>query len=323
MATLDPDRADAPRLQAAQDPPLSSNGSLTASNPRVRPDSRRGRQFVEIALLLIVGVLFARLFLLLVAPVPVADTPPPVVPETASAASTAVIARSPFGRVEEIVAAPADEPLVLAVEETTLDLSLHGVIADGDTSTATIRTPDGKQRVFGIGDEIVNGVTLEAVYANQVTLLRGGVREALKLPKDAPDPVTAPARRAAPRQNAPIAQPSAEIDETSPATATGQTSLLDVVRASPSRNSLGALSVTLSAAPGADAAFAALGLQDGDRLLAVENQSVTEGFQQMSAVLKSLEGKSSTTITIERDGKPMDLEIALTPGSALSDESDE
>ncbi|MEL7486876.1 MAG: type II secretion system protein N, partial [Pseudomonadota bacterium] len=202
-----------------------------------------------------------------------------------------------------------EEAPTLDVQETTLNLKLHGVWSDGDRSTAMIKIPNGKQKVFGIGDEIVNGVTLDAVYANQVTILRGGVRESLKLPKDIPEAV--PQRRSAARAATP---PTARE-------ASGARSLLDVIRAQPRRDERGAFGVVLTAASGQDNAFEALGLRSGDLLVEVEDEPVTGDLQQFNDILKSLLGARSASIVVERDEVELPLTIALSDGDGFTDDS--
>ncbi len=66
---------------------------------------------------------------------------------------------------------------------TALPFSLHGVRADSATGrgSAIIAAGDGQQSVYGVGDDVGQGVTLAVIAADHVVLDRGGVREALWL----------------------------------------------------------------------------------------------------------------------------------------------
>ena len=60
--------------------------------------------------------------------------------------------------------------------------------------SAIIALPDGTQSSYGVGEEIMPGVTLTAVAADGVTISRNGVMEQLFLDQSQPAP-GAPARR--------------------------------------------------------------------------------------------------------------------------------
>ncbi|QAY78542.1 type II secretion system protein N [Sphingosinicella sp. BN140058] len=99
---------------------------------------------------------------------------------------------------------------------TSLNLSLHGVRQDQGSSrgSAIIATPDGVQHSFGVGEEVVHGVTLAAVGFDNITLLRNGVREQLFMDQSGPAKVvgappapatgTAPLPPAAPASAPPV-----------------------------------------------------------------------------------------------------------------------
>lgn len=71
--------------------------------------------------------------------------------------------------------------------ETALDLSLFGVRRgpDPQSGSAIIRTGNIEQRSFAVGATIVDGVTLEAVYPDRVTIRRRGIAESLYLREEA------------------------------------------------------------------------------------------------------------------------------------------
>ncbi len=71
---------------------------------------------------------------------------------------------------------------------TTLDLKLFGIRSDqaSGRGAAIIATPDGRQQSYAVGDEILPGVTLDAVAFDNVTILRGGAREQIFLDQSQP-----------------------------------------------------------------------------------------------------------------------------------------
>lgn len=72
-----------------------------------------------------------------------------------------------------------------ASKATTLDLTLHGTVADGDGGGyALIADDQGVERSYRVGDRIQQGVSLRAVYADHVVLSHNGVNERLQLPRD-------------------------------------------------------------------------------------------------------------------------------------------
>jgi general secretion pathway protein C len=91
-------------------------------------------------------------------------------------------------------ALPAADPRgVAAAPDTGLDLVLRGLFAGDDPKDGRAILVDGSgvERSVRPGDEVASGVTLDGVYPDRVTLSRGGVIEALRLPR--PDGGVAPA----------------------------------------------------------------------------------------------------------------------------------
>lgn len=72
-------------------------------------------------------------------------------------------------------------PIVADAPETTLDLNLEGLFmsVNGPLGSASIRLPNNQVKVFRPGDEVLDGVYLEAVQSDRVVLNRNGAREML------------------------------------------------------------------------------------------------------------------------------------------------
>lgn len=83
---------------------------------------------------------------------------------------------------ETVEAAALDAP------ETSLNLLLEGVRAEPDgQGAAFIRLPDNRQIVLGVGEDVLDGVLLEYVFEDRVTLrTRGKLETLFRRPADQP-----------------------------------------------------------------------------------------------------------------------------------------
>lgn len=74
---------------------------------------------------------------------------------------------------------------VIDAPETRLRLNLKGVFASTDATEALaiISSSKGKDKTYHIGDKVIGGALLHAVYADRIILKRNGKLETLRLPK--------------------------------------------------------------------------------------------------------------------------------------------
>ncbi|MCJ9430044.1 type II secretion system protein N [Kordiimonas marina] len=87
--------------------------------------------------------------------------------------------------------ASADPGTQLAVTETSLDVSLHGLrVASDGSSSAIIKTPDGQETPYRVGDELTPGVRVIGIYNNYILISRGGKQERLFLDCQKAEPST-------------------------------------------------------------------------------------------------------------------------------------
>jgi general secretion pathway protein C len=73
------------------------------------------------------------------------------------------------------------------VATTNLPLKLIGILASSDNerySRALIEVQPGDERPFGVGAQVIQGTTLQAILPDRVVLARAGKLEALRLEKD-------------------------------------------------------------------------------------------------------------------------------------------
>src|SRR5829696_3473992 len=137
---------------------------------------------LELLLLALIAVQAARLVWTLVTPVgPVGDWRAAVL---AAPAGDSLSTFDPFFRLS-----PAGGPAVV----TSLNLKLYGVREDRATGrgSAIIALPDGNQRSFGVGEEIMPGVRLASVGFDNVTIDRNGVAEQIFLDQSEAAPAAA------------------------------------------------------------------------------------------------------------------------------------
>ena len=220
---------------------------------------------------------------------------------TGLSADVSVFSRfDPFGGAGD--AEPAEASYAGAAE-TTLDLRLVGLTLGGGVKTATIEVPDGTQRSFAVGPQVVGGVTLRDVLPNQAILDRNGLAETLTLRNRdgrASNPGRAPQDLPASRR----APPPARVQTLTPGQA------LDTLSRSfdfaPAEDGGYALS------PGADPAlFDAAGFADGDVVVAVDGQAAPQDPERLVELMADLPPGRPFTVTVERDGIPLDVPVDL------------
>ncbi len=88
-----------------------------------------------------------------------------------------------FGRAGQVV---VQRPRTVDAPETTLNLVLVGLYfaTDVKQALAIIAPKGGDQDVFGVGDALPGGATVEEIHVDKVLLRRNGRLEVLKLVKD-------------------------------------------------------------------------------------------------------------------------------------------
>lgn len=145
---------------------------------------------------LVLAIVLARLladFLWLWVPVPAgaAWRPAPVdAPAAAPARSGPDAERVASAHLFGAWRAPADPVLseMAQAPDTRLSLSLLGILAaDRDReSRALIGAQGGEEKPYAVGDDVVRGVTLQAIFPDRVILSRNGQLETLRLDKASP-----------------------------------------------------------------------------------------------------------------------------------------
>lgn len=259
---------------------------------------------LELLLAAAIGFVVLLTVFALFAPLPTPERLPEA-PSLNAVAAPVEGVNNPFRIAETANAAPPEEGPDLA--ETKLDLTLHGTWVDEGAGAAIIKTPDGEQARFSVGDEIWNGVRLDQVYRDQVVIISGGARESLRLVnRDFP---AANRDRAAPKAASP------EAGASLPGFPLG-----DAIRIVPQGGGVDGLELRLEPGPNSRR-FAAMGLRPGDLLIAVDNRPLGPEIAQEAQRLRELAGRSAISIVVERDGValPIEIDLAAEEGTEPND----
>lgn len=212
-----------------------------------------------------------------------------------------------FADRRAIDAAPVQTAQV--APETQLNLTLHGVRrgASADEGAAIIQAPGTGQRFVRTGTEIIDGVTLNEVHADYVIISRRGISESLYLREDRRDG-------------------SSSGSVVAPTEAVGNTSIRSAVRGGTARNIAeridvgglfeveprydGANIVGYRFASGNTALLQSVGLRMGDIVTGVDGEAVTD-VEALETVFEALEDNERVSISVVRNGIPINLELEL------------
>ena len=265
------------------------------SYPRAERLFRRWPRFtiysaLELLLLSLIAVQAARLAWTLVTPVgPVGEWRTPGM-LALPAGDSALADFDPFFRLS------GGGPAVV----TSLNLRLYGIREDRATGrgSAIIALPDGTQRSFAVGEEVMPGVTLAQVGFDSVTINRNGTSEQIFLDQSEAAPPAAGAQAAAP-----AATPAPGQVQAAPAPPAGA-----AIRFQP-RMTEGRID-GLVVSPGSDGgqALRAAGLVPGDVIVSVNGQRVIS-MEQARAVIRGAGG--SVNVIVNRGGRAVPMRVRL------------
>ena len=244
---------------------------------------------------------------------PIVATPPAAVMNAGggsqSADVEAVASAHLFGEAnpEDVVVVPLDAPTE-ELEETRLALTLKGTMAGTDNrlTAAIIADNRNEEKVYTIGDTIVSGATLHAVYRDQVVLNRNGTLEALKLPKELPVSSAPIRQQTTTRRTSAVAQQQG--NSVQQALTQNASKLADVIRPTP--YFVGGQQQGYRVYPGRNRQqFAALGLRPGDLIKDIDGASLTDPQQAMQ-IFQNLGTADQVSVTVERNGQSQVLVLS-------------
>jgi general secretion pathway protein C len=192
---------------------------------------------------------------------------------------------------------------------TSLNLTLHGIRQDeaSGRGSAIIATPDGLQRSFAVGEEIVPGVTLTGVAFDNVTISRGGVAEQLFMDQSSPAQVVGPS--GPPASGQPAAAASAPVPAAPPSApaAAPMSSLLEQISFTPRTNGSEVSGIIVSPQGSGDA-FRAAGFAPGDVIVRVNGRRV-DSQEEARSVAADLAGARGASVQVERNGRVVTLRL--------------
>ena len=184
---------------------------------------------------------------------------------------------------------------------TSMPLVVTGIIAarDPKNGLAIIGTTATDAKIYPVGGRLPSGAQVHAVYADRVLLERNGSIEALTLPRKFN---TGPAPRSAPGPS--------PMDRVQRAIASEPGLISDVLRPQPvfAEGKLRGYRVY----PGRNArAFAALGLRNGDLVLAVNGTSLDDPARG-NEIFNSLGSSDQARVTVMRNGQQQDITLNMS-----------
>lgn len=264
----------------------------------------------NLLLAIVVAWLLARLVWALV-PLPEAarwQPPPPEPPKPRAVEAKGndidkLIAANLFGQHQAIASGRVED-----APETRLSLNLLGILASGDKdSRALIGSSNGEEKPYAIGDEVISGTKLQAIYADRVILTRSGKYETLRLNKDAPSKESLTYQPPpATTGSAETAQALAQIREEILSDPTKASNYLRVQPANVNGQLKG-----YRIYPGREReTFQQLGLRPGDLVTAVNGIQLDDN-QKALQLLGDLSQATAVSLTIERGGQSQTLNLSL------------
>lgn len=281
-----------------------------------------GRMAAESLLIVTVGVLLGRLaWSALASPDAGGALPSSALSSATGQASGApallLTQTNPFSAVP--VRPVADNP---AASETTLDMKLSGVrsvAGNASASSAVISFPDGVQKRFVPGDEVMPGILLVNVTPEAIHLSRNGSIESLSLYPYRTAPFVQEANPARPAYNEDFGQDYGQAEARGPAFAKNPASgeVTPAALAADTRMTPEFRSGQLSGyrlEPRGAGAFEAAGLQSGDLILRINGQAI-EGLRP-DQISQSVSAGPDVALDVVRQGAIIRLRVA--PGASLS-----
>ncbi len=203
-----------------------------------------------------------------------------------------------FGKASSEPATTEPVEDVLDAPDTRLKLSLRASVASTDNKAAhaIIADDSGQEESYFIADAIPGGATLHQVHPDRVILNRGGVLEALRLPREFSN--KNPVRTPSPRRRTAATRPAPSVQEVVQQNAS---SFTEIVRPQPfmPNGQLRGYRVY----PGRNRQqFAALGLRPGDLVTEINGMALNNPAEGMQ-IFRSLGDATQVSLTVERNGQ--------------------
>lgn len=217
---------------------------------------------------------------------------------------------SPYGRADRV-------PVAVDAPDTKLSWTLKGVLSDPDParSAAILVTQGQPEKLYRVGATLPGQVRLEQVLADRVMLMRDGQLETLRLKRNELNGSGRSARNART-----AALP--EVDANQTLAPDGNLARIDreawlndpqrfaeVISANPVMVDGTLYGIEVSPARNARE-FEAAGLKAGDVITDVDGTPVSQ-IEDYRDILRDMSGASSVSVSLERDGQPMNITITM------------
>lgn len=272
-------------------------------------------RLLQIFLLIALGWVLIRAILLFTNPESTWTALPYVSPVAATGSSTAErlydFSTDPFrlppsdGTAPAVVAEGFDAP------ETTLKIVLLGRFAGG-AQIATLKTPDNREKSYSVGDEVMNGVTLQNVYSDFVVLNVNGEVQRLTFQRDSQTGLSDVETDTASQSVSVGDTPAQATDTDTISTISGQNAdlskLIQLVQINPNFDQ-GQFAGFSIKGRNDDAVLKQFGLQTGDVITAVNGDSLLEGAPDLQGLVRKFSNATQVQLDIIRDGRPVTVQI--------------
>ncbi|WP_341708231.1 type II secretion system protein GspC [Halopseudomonas sp.] len=217
---------------------------------------------------------------------------------------------SPYGRADRA-------PVAVDAPDTKLSWTLKGVLSDPDParSAAILVTQGQPEKLYRVGATLPGQVRLEQVLADRVMLMRDGQLETLRLKRNELNGSGRSARNART-----AALP--EVDANQTLAPDGNLARIDreawlndpqrfaeVISANPVMVDGALYGIEVSPARNARE-FEAAGLKAGDVITDVDGTPVSQ-IEDYRDILRDMSGATSVSVSLERDGQPMNITITM------------
>lgn len=301
------------------------NASLQLPPALLRTYERYGRHLPRVAevvlVVLVAQAAAALLWKLVPVPASAAWTPPTVVADPSQPGNRgpnveSIMSAHLFGQY----VAPKDPALSEMSEapETHLDLTLMGILAATVErgSRALIGASNGDENPFAIGDDVVRGVTLQAIFPDRVILSRNGQLETLRLDKNStgglPSGVQGyrhPSQDEGGDEEEATDDTSAMLSDIREELMSDPSRASEYIRVQPASN--GGQLRGYRIYPGRDrTVFSAIGLRPGDLVTQVNGIQLNDANTAL-AMLQQLSQANNLTVVIERGGQQQTVNVNL------------
>ena len=220
-----------------------------------------------------------------------------------------------FGNAKQPV---VTEKEVINAPETRLRLNLKGVFASSKPkeALAIIASSKGKDKTYHVGDKVVGGAALHAVYEDRVILKRNGKLETLSLPKPKIDSKTfynkSVSNKALSSLNniasSPSEDQSKQLREMRETLLKDPAKIWQKIRINPVMKKGQVQGYTL--AHNDQKLMKALNLRKTDIITAVNGQSLGDPAT-LYGLMGTLSEQPSLELSIERDGQPQVIQLTF------------